>query len=161
MLSRVACVRRNCVRISTMGVIVYGNDKWNGKDVVDQLSTEKIGKQLAEDVASVLASGKELASCHQGYCGWALIHGGENRGQSAFQLVQNDEGYGPNHFFGGHKWKDRASFVDRLAEQSDLSLSGCDTESLTHVPGEEKKSFLNNQAITKKRLSDFVEQNKE
>ena len=125
-----------------------------------------MGRDLSEQVASKILQGDDLAYRHRDYCGigifragWAPTHhfdlGKQVQGQlvpsSDFEICYVIDGY-PSKRITSFQGKD--AFVNWLSAQSDYSMSGCFPNELY----EEAEPFnMNNQRITRERLTNFVQ----
>jgi len=121
---------------------------WSNDMVLKGLSTEKIGNELAERVATQLDCGHVICNMHRDYCGHGLAKLNDKYGifevHDGFLL----DGYQVVSFL------NRNDFIAYLSRQSDYSLSGADSS--------EKELFttrsfaINNQRLSRSRLIDFI-----
>ena len=119
--------------------------KWSTPEVIDALSHEEIGKDLAKRIASKLKKGDALFYSHRDYCGHGLVFADGN-----YQLVSVYDGVACTL----EKFNSSKEFINFLARQSDYSLAGADSKE--HVFFTESAFKLNNQRLTANRLQDFA-----
>ncbi len=119
--------------------------KWSTPEVINSLSREKVGIELATKVANKLKQGNHLYYSHRDYCG----HGLSFR-DNAFHLVRVVDGYDN---FTIEKFNSASDFIRFFAKQSDYSMAGADNS--VSVFYTDSFFELNNQRLSCKRLIDF------
>ena len=119
--------------------------KWSTPEVIEALSHEDVGRELAKKVADKLKKGDALFYSHRDYCGHGLIFSDGN-----YQLVSVYDGVSSAL----EKFNSSKEFINFLARQSDYSLAGADCKE--HVFFTESAFELNNQRLTTNRLQNFT-----
>lgn len=157
-------IRTQIRRCSESTTVLYGDQKWNSKEVIDKLDRAEFGPELAEKVAEKINDGNYIGTNHHsGYCGWAL---GKDKLSGVYSLCRNEggdvityifEGKDGRNFVADMEWKEKPRFVEWLSEQSDFSMSGANTESDIGQIIKGNKYLINNQTITRTTLSNFIE----
>ena len=151
MLYRAIAIRR-------FSTIWYGTRGWNIKEEIDSLSSKLYGKELALKVMESLKIKKTCALSHRDYCGWGFRYQPDSETNSKghlVELVTNNDDYS---FVRELSWDDEYSFVDWLAKQSDLSMSGADLDSKIGKILHKQDFSTNNQTITEIRLRTFIQE---
>ena len=122
--------------------------KWSTPEVIEALSHEEIGKDLAKRVASKLKNGDTLFYSHRDYCGHGLMY--KDNSYHIFRIIDADI----EDALTLEKFNSSEEFINFLARQSDYSLAGADCKE--HVFFTESAFELNNQRLTANRLQDFA-----
>ncbi len=126
--------------------------KWSTPEIINSLSREKIGVELAKKVAGRLKQGKQLYYAHRDYCGQGLMF--KEGSFHIFRIIDADI----EDALSLKVLNSTTEFIDFLAQQSDYSLAGADS-SVPELYSTDLFS-LNNQRLSKKRLINFVKPDK-
>lgn len=113
----------------------------------------KIGQELAENIFLYLKKNREISHNHYGYCGVGFVLQDSTIHYTHFdEWLSYKQGvmYVPGGEYTGiiRTFEGKRPFVDWLSEESDLSLSGIETED---------QWYIGNQRITIKRLLNLLE----
>ena len=109
---------------------------------------QPVGAELARAVAQKLKTGAHILNCHRDYCGHALAYL-----NNAYAILEVNDG---NLEWGELviSFTEESAFIAYLANQSNLSLSGCDESAKELYVSDVFRQ--NNQRLTRGILEQFV-----
>ncbi len=122
--------------------------KWSTPEVINSLSREKIGVELAKKVADKLKQGKQLYYSHRDYCGHGLMY--KDDSYHIFRIIDADI----EDALTLEKFNLPEEFINFLARQSDYSFAGADSNEILFYTN--NLFELNNQRLRKTRLEKFT-----
>jgi len=121
--------------------------KWSTPEVINSLSCEKIGTELATKVANKLKQDNHLYYSHRDYCGHGLMY--KDDSYHIFRIIDADI----EDALTLEKFNSAGDFIRFFAKQSDYSMAGADNR--VSVFYTDSFFELNNQRLSCKRLIDF------
>lgn len=124
---------------------------WSEQSEILSLSKKPIGQELAQRVADKLTSSSRrqyIANRHRDYCGHGLVFQDDT-----IRLVEVHDGSVSDATI-IKQWSSSEVFVAWLANQSDFSLSGADSQEPDLYT--DNRWTLNNQRLTQSRLEQFT-----
>lgn len=125
---------------------------WSKQELIDKLSRRKFGEHLARRVVTQLKIDDHnrggLYHDHRDYCGHGIVYR-----DGTFMLLRVIEGWIERSDTLA-TWDDEEAFVAFLADQSDFSCSGGDSEAKLFYTDDEFE--LNNQRINESWMEEYA-----
>lgn len=114
---------------------------WASREIIESLSREEYGVDLARRVAGYLRNNRSISNEHRDYCGVGLFF--HNTGNFTVSYVM--DGFCDTTI---RDFQNEDAFVEWLSVQSDYTMSG--------VNDNLDDFYLNNQRITREKLEGYI-----
>jgi len=114
---------------------------WASRELIENLSREKYGVDLARLVAGYLRNHRSICNQHRDYCGVGLFF--HDTGNFTISYVM--DGFCDTTI---HDFQNEDAFIEWLSVQSDYTMSGVDDDL--------GDFYLNNQRITREKLESYI-----